>query len=177
MLQSYPCGCFLPHSKGIQQLIQDGQLDVWDYYYRQNEVAFSHKVSDAPLTSIKISYQGSGNQITGGKLVAIGDQDGTVTLLELCESLYTLQKNERDIMGEIFNREMIKEKNLEAIRKLQELDKKKVPKDQTAARKKAEEKKAEMIKTAEDTFNEMLNKLKSEKPEEAEPNGSQPAEH
>jgi dynein intermediate chain 2 len=85
---------------------------VWDYYYRQNEVAFSHKVSDAPLTCIKISYQGSGNQILGGKLVAIGDQDGTVTLLELCESLYTLQKNERDIMGEIFNREMIKEKNL-----------------------------------------------------------------
>jgi len=40
-------------------------------------------------------------------------------------------------MGEIFNREMIKEKNLEAIRKLQDLDKKKVPKDQTATRKKA----------------------------------------
>jgi dynein intermediate chain 2 len=129
---------------------------VWDYYYRQNEVAFSHKVSDAPLTCIKISYQGSGNQILGGKLVAIGDQDGTVTLLELCESLYTLQKNERDIMGEIFNREMIKEKNLEAIRKLQELDKKKVPKDQTLTKKKAEEKKAEMIKNAEDNFNRML---------------------
>lgn len=161
-------------------LIKDGQLDVWDYYYRQNEVAFSHKVSDAPLSCIKISYQGSGNQITGGKLVAIGDQDGTVTLLELCESLYTLQKNERDIMGEIFNREMIKEKNLEAIRKLQELDKKKVPKDQTAARKKAEEKKAEMIKTAEDTFNDMLNKLKSEKPEEAgngAPGGHAEGEH
>lgn len=138
-------------------------------------MAFSHKVSDAPLTSIKISYQGSGNQITGGKLVAIGDQDGTVTMLELCESLYTLQKNERDIMGEIFNREMIKEKNLEAIRKLQELDKKKVPKDQTAARKKAEEKKAEMIKTAEDTFNELLEKIKKEKPEEAE--AAQPESH
>lgn len=107
--------------------------------------------------------------------MAIGDQDGTVTMLELCESLYTLQKNERDIMGEIFNREMIKEKNLEAIRKLQELDKKKVPKDQTAARKKAEEKKAEMIKTAEDTFNELLEKIKKEKPEEAE--AAQPESH
>lgn len=76
-------------------------------------------MSDAPLTCLKISYTGSGNQILGGKLVAIGDQDGTVTLLELCESLYTLQKNERDTMQEIFNREMIKEKNLDAIRKLQ----------------------------------------------------------
>jgi dynein intermediate chain 2 len=50
-------------------------------------------VSNAPLTSIKISSIGSGNQITGGKLAAIGDDDGTVTILELCESLYTMQKN------------------------------------------------------------------------------------
>jgi dynein intermediate chain 2 len=112
LLQPYQGWSLLPHAKSTEDITQDGQLDVWDYYYRQNEVAFSHKVSDAPLTCIKISYQGSGNQILGGKLVAIGDQDGTVTLLELCESLYTLQKNERDIMGEIFNREMIKEKNL-----------------------------------------------------------------
>lgn len=34
---------------------QDGWLDVWDYYYRQNEVAFSHKVSDSPLTCMKIN--------------------------------------------------------------------------------------------------------------------------
>jgi dynein intermediate chain 2 len=48
----------------------------------------------------------------GGKLAAIGDQDGTVTILELCESLYTMQKNEKDIMTDIFTREMTKEKNL-----------------------------------------------------------------
>jgi dynein intermediate chain 2 len=60
------------------------------------------------LTSIKISYAGSGNQITGGKFTAIGDQDGTVTILELCESLYTMQKNEKDIMTDIFTREMTK---------------------------------------------------------------------
>lgn len=78
-------GCFSPTRAGVFFLTRkDGWLDVWDYYYRQNEIAFSHKVSDAPLTSIKVSYVGSGNQITGGKLVAIGDQDGTVTLLELC---------------------------------------------------------------------------------------------
>lgn len=95
--------------------------------------------------------------------MAIGDQDGTVTLLELCESLYTLQKNERDTMAEIFNREMIKEKNLDAIRKLQEIDKKKVPKDQTAAKKKAEERKAEMIKTAETNFNKVLDEVTKER--------------
>jgi hypothetical protein len=36
------------------------------------------------------------------------------------------------------------------------LGKKKVPKDQTVAKKKAEEEKAEMIKNAEDNFNRML---------------------
>lgn len=106
-------GCFSPTRVGVFFLTRkDGWLDVWDYYYRQNEIAFSHKVSDAPLTCIKVSHVGSGNQIVGGKYAAIGDQDGTVTILELCESLYTLQKNEKDIMTDIFTREMTKEKNL-----------------------------------------------------------------
>ncbi len=77
-------GCFSPTRVGAFFLTRkDGWLDVWDYYYRQNEVAFSHKVSTAPLTSIKINYSGSGNQITGGKIAAIGDEDGTVTIIEL----------------------------------------------------------------------------------------------
>jgi dynein intermediate chain 2 len=135
---------------------KDGWLDVWDYYYRQNEIAFSHKVSDAPLTCIKVSYVGSGNQIIGGKYAAIGDQDGTVTILELCESLYTMQKNEKDIMTDIFTREMTKEKNLEALRRLQELEKKRVPKDMTAIHKKFEEKKSEEIKKVEERFDALL---------------------
>lgn len=81
-------GCFSPTRVGVFFLTRkDGWLDIWDYFYRQNEVAYTHKVSDAALTSIKISYTGGGgnaSQITGGKLLAIGDQDGTVTLLELC---------------------------------------------------------------------------------------------
>jgi dynein intermediate chain 2 len=56
----------------------DGFLDVWDIFYRQNEVAYSQKVSDAVLTSISV---------TGG-MAAIGDSDGTVSMLSLCRSLY-----------------------------------------------------------------------------------------
>ena len=33
-------------------------MDIWDYYYRQNEFAFSHKVSDTALTSIKLNVNG-----------------------------------------------------------------------------------------------------------------------
>jgi dynein intermediate chain 2 len=81
---------------------------------RQNEVAISHKVSDSPLTCIKL------NNITGasqtgivhegmGKLAAIGDMDGTITLLELSPNLYEPQPKEKEIINEIFEREKKKE--------------------------------------------------------------------
>lgn len=52
-------------------------------------------------------------------------------------------------MNEIFSREMIKEKNLEALRRLQELEKKRVPKDTTALQKKLEERQKEEIEKME----------------------------
>ena len=33
---------------------QDGRLDVWDYFYRMNEVALTQQVSDRALTSLKL---------------------------------------------------------------------------------------------------------------------------
>jgi dynein intermediate chain 2 len=51
---------------------------------------------------------------------------------------------------------MTKEKNLEALRRLQELEKKKVPKDMTAIHKKFEEKKQEEIKRVEERFEALL---------------------
>ena len=56
----------------------DGFVDVWDFFYRQNEVAYSQKVSDSPLTSISVM----------GSMVAIGDADGTVSMMQLCRTLY-----------------------------------------------------------------------------------------
>jgi dynein intermediate chain 2 len=88
----------------------DGVVDIWDYFYRQNEVAYSHKVGDAKLSSMAI--QGTMQQ--GGKLVAMGDEHGTVSLLEVCESLAAPQANERKAIDLMFEREMKQEKNLEA---------------------------------------------------------------
>ena len=48
-------------------------------------------------------------------------------------------------MTDIFTREMTKEKNLQALRRLQEIEKKKVPKDMTAVHKKFEERKQEEL--------------------------------
>ena len=84
----------------------DGVVDIWDYFYRQNEVAYSHKVGDAALSTISVSPP-------SGRLVAVGDVNGTVSLLEVCESLAAPQANEKTAISNMFDRETKQEKNLE----------------------------------------------------------------
>ena len=100
-------GCWSPTRAGVFYVTRsDGVLDVWDISHDQNEVAYSHKVSDVALTSISIEG--------GGKLVAVGDANGIVSLLEVCDSLAQPQQNEKASVNAIFERETKREKNLEA---------------------------------------------------------------
>jgi len=86
-------GCWSPHRKGLFFLTRmDGFLDIWDYLYRQNEVAYSYKISDNPLTSISIS-------LGEGKMAAIGDSEGSVTMIQLCKPLYQEQPGEKELMN------------------------------------------------------------------------------
>mgnify|MGYP000029415572 CR=1 FL=1 len=107
-------GCWSPTRAGVFFVSRrDGVVDIWDYFYRQNEVAYSHKIGDSMLSSIAVQgavQSGHG----GGKLVAIGDVTGTVSLLEVCESLAVQQGNEKKAIELMFDREMKQEKNLEA---------------------------------------------------------------
>lgn len=99
-------GCWSPSRTGVFFLTRmDGFLDLWDFFYKQNEVAYSQKVSDAVLTTIQVN----------GSMAAIGDSDGTVHMLSMCRSLYdaTLNSKEKEIMGTIFERETRREKNLD----------------------------------------------------------------
>ena len=85
-------GCWSPTRAGVFFVTRmDGVVDIWDYYHRQNEVAHSHKVGDHALTSIAIQ----GNTQGGGRHVAVGDVNGTVTLLEVSEGLAAPQANEK----------------------------------------------------------------------------------
>jgi dynein intermediate chain 2 len=98
-------GCWSPTRPGLFFLTRtDGFLDVWDFYYRQNEVAYSQKISDCMLTSISIA----------GSMAAVGDADGTVSMTSLSKNLWdpSLQPKEKEIMGTIFEREMRREKQL-----------------------------------------------------------------
>jgi len=106
-------GCWSPTRPGVFFVTRaDGVVDVWDYFYRQNEVAYSHKLGDEALSSIAVCG-GSG----GGRLVAVGDDAGTVSLLELSESLSQMQSNEKPAMLGMFDRETKREKNLNALAK------------------------------------------------------------
>ena len=66
------------------------------------------------MTCIKLNNISGASQ-TGvqhegiGKLAAIGDMEGTITLLELSKNLYEPQPREKEIIAEIFEREKKKE--------------------------------------------------------------------
>lgn len=88
----------------------DGLLDCWDYNYRQTHPAYSHKVSEHALSCLSI--QGS-VQSGGGRMIAVGDVNGTVSLLEVSDNLCTAQPNEKVSIGLLFDRESKREENLE----------------------------------------------------------------
>jgi len=88
---------------------QDGRVDVWDYFYRMNEVSLTQQVSDRSLTSLAVQAQ--------GRLAAVGDSGGVITLLNLCDGLVDPGPNEKNLLGVMFDRETKREKSLEQIKK------------------------------------------------------------
>lgn len=108
-------GCWSPSRPGVFFVTRkNGWLDVWDFYYKQNEKALSHKVSNSALSCIKINNVTGMSQVGGvhpdiGKFCAIGDTEETITLLKLCKSLYRPQIDEKQITNEIFDRERVRE--------------------------------------------------------------------
>ena len=102
-------GCWSTSRPGLFYLTRiDGFLDVWDFYYRQNECAYSQKISDSPLTSISVN-QG---------MCAIGDAEGTVSIMQLGKPLYEIANKEKEIMVATFDRETRREKNLIVAKRL-----------------------------------------------------------
>lgn len=100
-------GTWSPTRAGVFFTVKmDGSLDVWDYFYKQNDPTLTVQVTDKALTSFNIQDT--------GKLVTVGAADGSTTLLELCEGLVVMQNGEKSAMGQMFERETKREKNLEA---------------------------------------------------------------
>jgi len=74
-----------------------------------NEVSLTQQVSDHSLTSLAVQAQ--------GRLAAVGDSGGVITLLNLCDGLVEPGPNEKNLLGVMFDRETKREKSLEQIKK------------------------------------------------------------
>ncbi|GBG59136.1 hypothetical protein CBR_g32153 [Chara braunii] len=100
--------CWSPTRPGVFFTTKmDGSLDVWDFFYKQNDPTLVVKVteSDIGLTSLNIQES--------GKLLAVGAADGSTTLLDFCDGLVVMQPNEKQSMVQMFERETKRERNLE----------------------------------------------------------------
>ena len=159
-------GCWSPTRAGVFFVTRmDGVVDIWDFFYRQNEVAYSHKVGDVPLSSISVQGSSQG----GGRLVAVGDSNGMISLMEVTEGLATSQSNEKAAISGMLERETKREKNLEMREKEQRRKKQRYEdeKDQDSTSNTKDDKMEEllrqvdadflgMIKEAEDSENKSL---------------------
>lgn len=106
-------GTWSPTRPGVFYVTKrNGQMDVWDYYYKgQFEPAYTVKISEQyALSDIAISNKSQ------GKYVGIGCADGSVTIMELCRSLYqsTNLNAEKQAITQLFERESNREKGLQA---------------------------------------------------------------
>jgi len=104
---SYLTGaCWSPVRPGVYYTTKkDGTMDVWDYHFKQNDPIFSTKVYDAGISSVSIQHH--------GKLVAVGSEEGTTSVLELSSALYHSPHEEKTNIANMFERETKREKNLE----------------------------------------------------------------
>lgn len=82
----------------------DGTMDVWDLLYKQNAPVLSCQVSDYSLHTLKLQQD--------GRIVAVGGVDGSTNLLELSPGLCELARDEKNIIGQMFEREATRDKNL-----------------------------------------------------------------
>jgi dynein intermediate chain 2 len=104
-------GCWSPVRAGVFYTITaNGNLHAWDFHHRQNESVLTYNIGRISLSSIAAQ----GNSQVMSNLLAVGDENGTVSLLEVCKSLSQPQKDEKANILHMFERETRKERNLEA---------------------------------------------------------------
>ncbi|XP_063716871.1 dynein intermediate chain 3, ciliary-like [Symsagittifera roscoffensis] len=133
----------------------NGKLDVWDLLFKQNDPVLSVQVTDGPLHCLRMQENGSH--------IGVGSKDGTVTLLELSNSLYTLQRNEKALVTAMFERETRREKILEARHREMKLKEKQM-KSGGGEGEEGEgggEEEEDLIGKAEQEFREILDKEKA----------------
>lgn len=136
----------------------NGTLDIWDLIFKHNDPTLTIQVCDESLHSLRVQEH--------GKLAACGSHSGTITLLELSSRFYCMQKNEKNIITEIFDRETKREKILETRHKemkLREKTKSSGDKDHHEEEHDDSEGEEDLVEKAEEEFWESIKKDKQKK--------------
>eukprot|EP00992_Anisonema_acinus_P002564 TRINITY_DN10920_c0_g1_i1.p3 TRINITY_DN10920_c0_g1~~TRINITY_DN10920_c0_g1_i1.p3 ORF type:complete len:193 (-),score=95.07 TRINITY_DN10920_c0_g1_i1:74-652(-) len=82
----------------------DGAMDVWDLLYKQSAPVLSLQVSDYALHTLRLQQD--------GRHVAVGGVDGCTSLLELSGGLAEMARDEKNVIGQMLEREAQRDKNL-----------------------------------------------------------------
>uniref|UniRef100_A0A0A9XRC2 Dynein intermediate chain 3, ciliary n=1 Tax=Lygus hesperus TaxID=30085 RepID=A0A0A9XRC2_LYGHE len=90
---------------------KDGTLDIWDLLLRADQPVHSHHITKAPLSVISCHDD--------GLLTAVGDDEGTATIMETSHHYQRIERVDKQVMLNRFERETHREKLIEA--KLREL--------------------------------------------------------
>jgi len=145
----------------------DGTMDIWDMYSKLGESIFTVKVSESAITTIKCSQD--------GKMLAVCCEDGSTSILQLGPGLSTMQRMEKEVVLEIFEREKKREALLDRIRMVKAKKAKHELKQKAAGGTKAtndakkEEAAKEMsIKKADTHWTSMMATIEKEEKEAAE---------
>jgi hypothetical protein len=92
-------GFFSPSRPGVIYIGRaDGNLDIWDFIDQSSAPTFTHLVVAVGIHSMRINP-------TKPNLLAVGDRDGYLHMLDLGKNLTRKVTNEESIIGEFFNRE------------------------------------------------------------------------
>mmetsp|Transcript_3748 Transcript_3748/g.9465 ORF Transcript_3748/g.9465 Transcript_3748/m.9465 type:complete len:857 (+) Transcript_3748:102-2672(+) len=96
-------GCWSPTRAGVLFLAKaDGAVDVWDLADRTHEPSTTFNVGSAAVTSLSMFAQQS------AQLLAAGDDQGTLHLMEIPRNLRRAPATEKAAMAAFFDREVLR---------------------------------------------------------------------
>ncbi|CAF0927928.1 unnamed protein product [Rotaria sordida] len=75
----------------------EGSIHVWDLLFKQDQPALTVKLSEEAIACLSFQEQ--------GRYIACGTKNGNVTLMELSDSLCILDRNEKQLVATMFDRE------------------------------------------------------------------------
>jgi hypothetical protein len=95
------CGRFSPTRPGVVVAARaDGSLDIWDLVDRSHEPSLQHNVGPEALTALE--FWGDSSL----QLLAVGDKQGTLHILEIPRTLRKPLNNEKALVEGLLNREV-----------------------------------------------------------------------